>query len=167
VRDLTAATGRPPRGWLGPALTETEQTLELLAEAGFTYTLDWVVDDQPFPLPVGGRRFISMPYTVEINDITAFLVYGSTPADFKQAAIDHFDLLRAESARRPGAVFGLALHPFLMNQPSRHRYLVEMLEYIAGHDDVWMATADDIAAWYLDHHYDAAVAALEDARRQR
>ena len=104
---------------------------------------------------------------MEINDITAFLVYGSTPAEFKQAATDHFDLLLAESERHPGAVFCLALHPFLINQPSRHRYLVEMLQYFTAHDNVWLATADEIADWYLTQHYDTALTALQAARRRR
>lgn len=160
IRDTIAgATGTAPRGWLGPALTETENTLPLLAQLGFTYSLDWVADDQPFPLDVDGHRFISVPYSIEINDIPAFLDHHMTAAAFGQAIVDHVELLRAESARRPGAVLGCALHPFLINQPSRHRYLAEALERIRGYEDVWFATSDEIAAWYLDHHYDGAVAA--------
>jgi peptidoglycan/xylan/chitin deacetylase (PgdA/CDA1 family) len=159
VETLSTATGSSPRGWLGPALTETENTPTLLAELGFTYSLDWVADDQPFPLRVADHRFISVPYSIEINDIPAFLDLGMTPADFGQAIIDHVELLRAESGRRPGAVLGVALHPFLSNQPSRHRYLAEALEHIRQFSDVWFTTSDDIATWYLDNYYDAAVAA--------
>lgn len=159
---ITAATGKAPRGWLGPALTETENTPELLAELGFTYTLDWVADDQPFPLSLdGGAKMISVPYSIEVNDIPAFLDHDMTAADFGQMIKDHFDLLHAESAMRPGAVFGLSLHPFLINTPSRHRYLREALEHITGHDDVWYTTSDDIAEWYMQKHYDAAVTAMD------
>jgi peptidoglycan/xylan/chitin deacetylase (PgdA/CDA1 family) len=161
IRDtISEATGAAPRGWLGPALTETENTLPLLAELGFTHSLDWVADDQPFPLDVDGHRFISVPYSVEINDIPAFLDRNMSAAEFGQAIVDHVDLLRAESARRPGAVLGCALHPFLINQPSRHRYLVEALERIRGYEDVWFTTTDEIAGWYLDNYYDDAVATL-------
>ena len=158
---ITAATGKSPRGWLGPALTETENTPELLAELGYTYTLGWVADDQPFPLSLDdGGRMISVPYSIEVNDIPAFLDHDMTAPDFGQMIEDHFDLLHEESARRPGAVFGLSLHPFLINQPSRHRYLVEALEHIAGREDVWYTTSDDIADWYMQHHYETAVAAM-------
>jgi allantoinase len=163
VDTITKATGRSPRGWLGPALTETEHTPALLAELGFTYTLDWVADDQPFPLEVTGSRFISVPYSVEVNDIPAFLDRGMSAAEFGQAIVDHMELLRAESQRRPGGVLGLALHPFLVNQPFRHRYLVEALERVRAFDDVWFTTSDDLAAWYLDHYYDDAVNAATDA----
>ena len=164
VDTISEATGRPPRGWLGPALTETEHTPSLLAEVGFTYSLDWVADDQPFPLEVDGYRFISVPYSVEINDIPAFLDRGMTAAAFGQAIVDHLELLRAESRRRPGGVLGIALHPFLINQPSRHRYLAEALERVRGFDDVWFTTSDDLAAWYLDHYYDGAVNAAAEMR---
>ena len=160
VATISSATGKHPSGWLGPALTETESTPRLLAENGFGYTLDWVADDQPFPLDVEGHRMISVPYSIEVNDIPAFLDQGMSPREFGQAVVDQFDLLHEESARRPGAVFGLSLHPFLINQPWRHRYLREALEQLREHDDVWFTTSDDIAAHYLEHHYDAAAAAL-------
>jgi peptidoglycan/xylan/chitin deacetylase (PgdA/CDA1 family) len=159
VETITTATGKAPRGWLGPALTETANSLDLLAENGFTYSLDWVADDQPFPLSVAGARMASVPYSIEINDIPFFLDRGLTAPEFKQAIIDQFDCLRKESARWPGHVFGVSLHPFLINQPSRQRYLEEALDHVCRHDDVWLTTSDDIAAWYLEHYYDDAVAA--------
>ncbi len=165
VDTIAEATGQPPRGWLGPALTETEHTLAILAEQGFTYTLDWVADDQPFPLALNGRRFISVPYSVEINDITAFLDHGMSPAEFGRRR-GPLGAAACGERRRPGAVFGLALHPFLMNQPSRHRYLVEALKRIRGFDDVWFTTSDEVANWYLKHYYDAAVGSAIDAPRR-
>lgn len=167
VKTITTATGKAPRGWLGPALTETENTLALLAELGFSYSLDWVADDQPFPFEIEGKRFASVPYSIEINDIPAFLDQGMAPSTFRQAIVDHFDLLREESKRRPGGVLGVSLHPFLINQPSRHRYLVEALEYVRQFDDVWCTTSDDIAGWYLENHYDEAVEAQASSRASR
>jgi allantoinase len=161
VTTLSDATGRRPRGWLGPALTETDATLSLLAELGFTYTLDWVADDQPVPLQGLGAPFASVPYSMEVNDIPAVLERGFSGAQFGQLIVDQFDLMRAESARRPGGVFGIALHPFLVNQPTRHRYLAEALAHVAGHDDVWLTTSDAIADWYVEHHHDRAVAVLD------
>ena len=135
-----------------------------LAEQGFTYILDWCADDQPFPLNVQAGRMISVPYSVELNDITLFLGTGVQGADFAQLVSDQFEVLHEESKRRPGAVMALSLHPFLINQPFRHKYLVQVLEEVRGHDDVWFATSDEIADWYLERCYDDAVAALEAAR---
>jgi allantoinase len=161
VDTFTESTGTAPKGWLGPALTETPQTPDLLAEAGFTYTMDWIVDDQPFPMPVrGDQRFISVPYSAEINDIPAFLALGASAQDFGQMIVDQFDVLYEESARRPGGVVAVSLHPFLVNVPFRHKYIKAALEHIVGHDDVWVTTSDAIADHYLDNYYDDAVASL-------
>lgn len=93
VTTLTTATGQAPKGWLGPALTETAQSVELLRENGFTYSLDWAADDQPFPMGDEHRRFISVPYSIEINDIPAFVDQGLTPTQFTQLIIDQFQVL--------------------------------------------------------------------------
>lgn len=158
--ELTEATGKAPRGWLGPAFTETPNTLGLLAENGFTYSLDWNADDQPFPLTVSGARFISVPYTIEVNDITAHIGQDLTAKQFATMVVDQFEVMYEEAAARPGSVFSVALHPFVTGHPFRHRELAPAFREIAGRDDVWYTTTDDVAQWYLDNHYDAAAAAL-------
>jgi peptidoglycan/xylan/chitin deacetylase (PgdA/CDA1 family) len=163
---LLAATGTAPRGWLGPALTETESTLRLLAELGFSYSLDWIADDQPFPLIAGTSPFVSVPYSIEINDIPAFVDQALTPRQFTEVAIDHFEVLHEESHRRPGAVYALSLHPFLVGQPFRHRHLLDILEAISGHEDVWYANSDEIADWYITNHLSAAEAAIDQYERK-
>jgi allantoinase len=160
---IERATGVRPRGWLGPALTETADTPALLAELGYTYSLGWgVADDQPFPLDVaGGARMIAVPYSIEVNDIPVFLDQSTTAEAFADMILAQFGVLRAEAARRPGAVFGLSLHPFLVGQPFRIPALRRALEAIVACDDVWLATSDEIADWYLDTAYDAARRALD------
>jgi allantoinase len=160
IRDvLTATTGRAPRGWLGPALTETGHTVDLLAELGFTYSLDWIADDRPFPIDVASQSpFASIPYSIEINDIPVFVDQGLPPAVFEHMVIDQFETLRAESHELPGAVFSLSLHPFLVGQPFRAKYLSRALAAISDFDDVWYANTDEIAEWYL------AAALAEDRR---
>jgi peptidoglycan/xylan/chitin deacetylase (PgdA/CDA1 family) len=155
VETITAATGQQPRGWLGPALTETFNTPELLRELGVTYLLDWCNDDQPFPLNVKSGRMISVPYSIEMNDVSLFVGKSLSPADFAQMVMDQFDVLYEEGAHS-GRVMCLALHPFIISQPFRHKYLDKALAYIAGHDRVWLTTSDEIAEWYFSHAYDAA-----------
>jgi allantoinase len=159
VATITAATGQQPRGWLGPALTETFNTPEILSELGLTYLLDWCNDDQPFPLTVKSGRMISVPYSIEMNDVSLFVGKSLTPADFAQIVMDQFDVLYEEGAHS-GRVMCLALHPFIISQPFRHKYLDKALAYIAGHDRVWLTTSDEIAEWYFSHAYDAAVNAI-------
>ena len=148
VQTIERATGRRPRGWMGPALTETFETPRLLAELGLQYVLDWTNDDQPYRLTVPGM--LSVPYSVELNDIGVFVFKSYTGPEFVQMMKDQFDQLYADSSSG-GRVMALALHPFVIGQPFRLRYLDEALEYIASHEGVWLTTSDEIA-----EHYDRA-----------
>ena len=141
---IETATGQRPRGWMGPGLTETHNTPQLLAELGYQYVLDWTNDDQPYRLNVPGM--LSVPYTVELNDLGLFL-RGLTGPDFLQMVKDQYDVLRDESAGT-GRVMALALHPFVIGQAFRAKYLDLALEYISAQPDVWMTTSDAIAEHY-------------------
>lgn len=146
VETIEKATGQPPRGWMGPGLTETFQTPALLAELGLTYVLDWTNDDQPYPLNVPG--LLSVPYSVEVNDLGLFITKGLTGPDFLRIVKDQVDQLYEDSADS-GRVMALALHPFVISQPFRHKYLDQALEYVANHPGVWLTTSDEIAEQYV------------------
>jgi allantoinase len=150
VDTITSATGRPVRGWLGPALTETFETPRLLKELGLTYILDWCADDQPFALNVQGM--FSVPYSIEINDITLCVGKSLSGADFCQMIVDQFDQLYKDS-ETSGRVMALCLHPFVSNQPHRQKYLEQALAYISRHEGVWLTTSDEIAAHYVGNHH--------------
>ncbi|MFD8499869.1 polysaccharide deacetylase family protein [Amycolatopsis sp. NPDC059657] len=145
VETITAATGRRPQGWMGPGLTETFNTPALLAELGLSYTLDWTNDDQPYSLNVPGM--ISVPYSVELNDLLLF-GRGITGPEFLRMVKDQYEQLHADS-EHGGRVMALALHPFVIGQPFRHKYLDQALEYLASRPDIWLTTSDEIAGHYL------------------
>ena len=146
---IESATGQRPRGWLGPALTESPHTNDVLAELGYTHTLNWGIDDEPVRLTAGGGDFLSVPYASEFNDIPIFAMQGQTGAQWAEAICDQFDQLLAEGADRP-RVMSFGVHPFLTGQPYRARHFVTALEHMTKHgDDVWFATTDEIADWYL------------------
>ena len=147
VDAIVEATGRAPRGWMGPGLTETHHTPELLAQLGFQYVLDWTNDDQPYPLTVPGM--ISVPYSVELNDLLIF-GKGITGPEFLQMVKDQYEQLHADSATS-GRVMALALHPFVIGQPFRHKYLDEALGWLAAQPDAWLTTSDDIAGHFCEH----------------
>jgi len=97
-----------------------------------------------------------VPYSIEMNDVSLFVGKSLAPADFEQMVKDQFDVLYDEGAHS-GRVMGLALHPFIVNQPFRHKYLDRALEYITSKPDVWLATSDEIADWYFAQGYDIAI----------
>ena len=159
IETVIRCTGQRPVGWLSPALTNTPRTLDLLAEHGFTYTCDLFHDDQPFPVRVRSGRLISLPYTLDLNDVVVLQSYLYSPDDYARMIIDQFDVLHAEG-ERSARVMCVALHPYLVGQAHRVRPLERALEHIAGRDDVWIATGREIADWYLREHYDEVAAAV-------
>ena len=152
LREMTdtirGSTGQQPRGWIGPVLTETYETPRLLRELGYTYVLDWCSDDQPFPLNVTPGPMISVPYSIELNDATLFVGRNMSGVDFERALIDQFDVLY-EEASESARVMAVGLHPWIVGQPFRFKYLERAIEHIARRDGVWLATSDQIADWYL------------------
>jgi peptidoglycan/xylan/chitin deacetylase (PgdA/CDA1 family) len=143
VDTIAAATGSRPKGWMGPGLTETLNTPKLLAELGLSYVLDWTSDDQPYRLNVPGM--ISVPYTVELNDLSLFLTRGTTGPEFVQIVKDQYEQLRSEG---DGRVMALALHPFVTGQAFRAKYLDQALAFLAEQPDLWLTTSDQIAEHY-------------------
>ncbi|MFQ6325382.1 polysaccharide deacetylase family protein [Nocardia sp. CWNU-33] len=158
VQTIEKATGRKPQGWMGPALTQTFRTPELLTELGLSYALDWTNDDQPYQTKVPG--LLNLPYSVELNDINLFVSKSTTGPDFVQIVTDQLDQLYADSATS-GRVMALALHPFVIGQAFRSKYLDQALEYVVNHPGVWLTTSDEIAA-----HYSGASGLAESARSE-
>jgi allantoinase len=147
LETITKSVGKKPRGWLGPALTETDNTLDLLAEAGIEYVADWCNDEQPYFMKTRHGSIVAIPYTLEIGDIPAFLQHGSSGEDFYKMIVDQFDTMYEDGKKQP-RVFCIALHPFLVGHPFRARHLERALAYIRQHDAVWITTASAIVDWY-------------------
>jgi allantoinase len=95
-------TGKPPRGWESPGLTETDETLDYLAEAGIEYVADWVLDEQPVTLKTSHGDIVSVPYTVEINDVVISAVQQQPSDEIFRRGRDHFDRLYIDGAARDG-----------------------------------------------------------------
>ncbi len=157
IRTIAEHSGQRVAGWLSPALTNTERTMELLAEYGIKYTCDLFHDDQPQPVRTTRGRLISVPYSLEMNDTVVLLFNAGSPRYYAEILKRQFDQLYEEGAEN-GKVMCIPLHPFLIGQPHRIGPFAEALEYITGHDEVWITTGREIAEWYDAHYYDAALA---------
>ena len=156
VEAIHKGTGKRPRGWLSPALSETTRTLDLLAAAGIDYVGNWVNDDQPYAMRVKSGRMLSMPYSAEINDIPALLGLHQSPEMFGQMIRDQFDVLYEDGAKT-GRVMSICLHPFLIGHPHRSKYLDQALKHITSRQEVWLATGSEIADWYRKNYLDGFV----------
>lgn len=143
---ITAFEGRRPLGWLGPWISESRVTPDLLAEAGYTYVLDWCMDDQPVWMATrAGGHILAVPYPQELNDIPAIVARKDSASQFADMILGNFDEMLDQAERQP-LVMGIALHPYIVGQPYRLRELRRALAHIAAHRDrIWITTAGAIA----------------------
>jgi allantoinase len=147
IKAITDLTGKPPRGWESPGLTETDETVDLLAEAGIEYVADWVLDDQPVPVITRSGTMTSIPYTVEINDVVISNLQQQPSDEIFRRGRDQFDRLYLEGAKSP-RVMAISIHPFLTGVPHRIKYLEALYDYILGHAGVKVWTGSEILDWY-------------------
>ena len=145
---IAEATGRKPRGWLGPGLTETWETPDLLVEEGYDYVCDWVLDDQPVWLKTRTKPIVNVPYTQECNDVAMMLIQHHKASEYRDRALDQFEQIHADAAKS-ARVMALVLHPYIMGAPHRIRYFREVIEAIRGKPDVLFWTGEQIFDWYV------------------
>ena len=151
--------GQRPAGYLAPALSHSERTVDLFAEAGGLYTCDLFHDDQPTPLTLrSGKPFVSVPYSLEMNDASAYVVNKVTPRDYGQMLKDCFDRLYAEGS----TAMCIPTHNYQVACPHRLKAFEEALEYITGHDGVWVTTGREIADFYLQNCLSEAQQAIAE-----
>jgi allantoinase len=144
---IVRATGSPPRGWLGPGLTETWETPDLLVEEGFDYVADWVLDDQPVWLKTRTTPILNVPYTQECNDVAMMLIQHHSASEYRDRALDQFEQIYADSAQS-ARVMALSVHPYIMGVPHRLKYLRAVFESIRAKHDVKFWTGAQIVDWY-------------------
>lgn len=147
VKAISDFTGKAPRGWESPGLTETDETVDLLAEAGIEYVADWVLDEQPVPIRTRRGNLVSVPYTVEINDVVISAVQQHRSDEILRRGRDQFDRLYLDGAKAP-RVMAISIHPYLTGVPHRIKYLEALYDYILGHEGVVMWTGEEILDWY-------------------
>ena len=156
IDTLKRHTGKQLKGMLGPAITGTVRTPDLMAEAGLIYHTDWVHDDQPVPINVRSGKLVSVPYSSELNDSPLFMKNHYEGDYFQRICQAQFDQLYKEGAES-GRVMCIALHPYAIGKPHRVKYLDRTLSYIMSHDGVWQTTADEIAEYNIANYYEQAV----------
>jgi allantoinase len=145
---LEGFTGKRPVGWLGPGLTQTYETPELLAEAGVKYIGDYVYDDEPTEIRTEKGPLYTLPYTVELNDIPMMMVQHHSAEELLKRATDQFDRLYAEGVGR-AKIMAVAVHPYISGAPHRIKYFEAIYDHAKRHPGVLFWTGEQILDWYL------------------
>jgi putative urate catabolism protein len=143
-------TGARPTGWyLGRCSPNTHR---LVAEdGGFVYNADSYADDVPYWDRSWGEPQLMVPYTLDANDMRFATPQGFNSGEqFYRYLKDTFKTLRAEGGR----MMSVGLHCRLAGRPGRAAAVRKFLKYLAGKDDVWVATRLDIANHWRAQHPD-------------
>jgi len=147
VEAIRAFTGKAPRGWESPGLTETYDTVDHLAAAGIEYVADWVLDDQPVEIATRHGPILSIPYTVETNDIPMMALQQHSAAEMLRRGIDQFERLYQESAEIT-RVMAVSVHPYITGVPHRIGYFERLYAHFRSKPGVLLWTGEQILDWY-------------------
>jgi hypothetical protein len=148
IAALTDAGGHRPVGWLAPGLTETLDTPDLLAEAGIRYCADFVIDDLPAPLRTKHGPMLTMPYSVELNDIPIMMIQHHRAEELYDRTVAQFDRLYAEADTQGAKVMGLAVHAYISGVPHRIGWFEKALAHMAARPGTLFWQGRQIMDWY-------------------
>ncbi len=148
VKVLREFTGRQPVGWMGPGLTETLETPELLAAAGIRYVADWVIDDEPCTIRTRHGNLVTMPYSLELNDIAMMVVQHHAAREWEVRCMDYFERVHREGKER-AKVMAIAVHPYISGVPHRIGYFEAVFRRLRKQKGVLFWTGEQILDWYV------------------
>jgi peptidoglycan/xylan/chitin deacetylase (PgdA/CDA1 family) len=141
-------SGTRPRGWFGPGLTQTLDTVDYLAEAGIEYIGDWVADDEPVTVNTKHGTIVALPYTFEVHDIVMMNLQHHMSDAYYVRAMDQFRWLYKEAGER-AKIMAVSMHPYLSGVPHRIAHVERALNEILSHDGVVSWNGVQILDWYL------------------
>ena len=145
------AVGKKSPGWLSSSLRSTPNTPEIIAKKGMKFICDYMNDEQPYIMDTRYGPIVAIPYSIEVNDFGFFLRRNFTTTQTLEMLKEQFDQLYEES-KITGKLMSVGLHPHVSGHPFRIRAIRDFLKYVKTFDDVWWASREEIADWYLENH---------------
>jgi OHCU decarboxylase len=165
IRIHAEVTGERPRGWYTGRTSEHTNRL-VAEEGGFLYSADSYADELPYWEEHGRRLQLIVPYTLDANDMRFATPQGFNSGDQFYAYLkDTFDVLYAEGETSP-RMMSVGLHCRLVGRPGRAAALARFLDYVASHEDVWVARRIDIARHWIRRHGPAGLKPSTASRAQ-
>jgi len=174
IDTLTAITGRRPLGFRSPAWEMTAGMLVALKVRGLSYDSSLMGHDHPYALD----GVTELPVQWLIDDAIHFKFFGGGADKWPPRSAAEVGTMwrdEFEAGRRFGQLFMVTVHPWLSGRAARLAMLEDLLTHITAQNDVWCATAAELAEWHrssanaarFDHASDLASLAAhlpKDAR---
>ena len=148
VTAIKEITGKGPVGWESPGLTETDTTLDYLSANGIRYVADWVIDDQPCWIEAEPQRMVSVPYTVELNDIPIFALQNHSSDEFYKRGVLQLERMVKDS-QTSTRVMAISVHPYLTGVPHRIAAFERFLDVVMQEKDAEIMTGEEIYRWFI------------------
>jgi peptidoglycan/xylan/chitin deacetylase (PgdA/CDA1 family) len=151
VAALQSVTGQRPAGWVSPAAESNQDTIELLAAAGFTYHGDLQDDELPYFVHAGDKIVVEIPYRLvgNLNDLSILTRNVTSVSTAAAHLCDAFDAYYAAAAVRP-LIFSYGMHPYISGRPDNAMVLRRLLEHIHSRSGVWVTTYAGMAGWWRE-----------------
>jgi len=151
IRIHAEVAGRRPLGFY-QGRTSAHSIELAMEEQGFLYCADSYADELPYWIDGPHGPQLIVPYTLDANDMRFATAQGFNSGDqFFAYLKDSFDILYAEGADRP-RMLSVGLHCRLAGRPGRSAALLRFLDYVQGHEKVWLARRLDIARHWISTH---------------
>jgi allantoinase len=151
VEAIKKETGQRPLGWNSRGQSLATRGL-LIEEGGFLYDSDSYAEDLPYFVEANGKKWLTIPYSFETNDMKYFRPPGhGTPDDFLAQLKATFDCLYAEGDTHP-KMMSIGLHMRYSGSPAGASAVADFIKYARSYPRVWFARRIDIAHWWLDHY---------------
>jgi allantoinase len=148
VTAIKEITGKGPVGWESPGLTETDTTLDYLSANGIRYVADWVIDDQPCWIEAEPQKMVSVPYTVELNDIPVFALQNHSSDEFYKRGVLQLERMVKDS-QASTRVMAISVHPYLTGVPHRIAAFEKFLDVVMQEKDAEIMTGEEIYRWFI------------------
>ncbi|HVR67148.1 MAG TPA: allantoinase PuuE [Verrucomicrobiae bacterium] len=145
IRIQMEVTGTRPLGWYTGRCSVNTRRL-VMEEGGFLYDSDDYSDELPFWVAGPTGPHLVIPYTLDANDMRFATPQGFNSGDqFYSYLKDSFDVLYAEGRAGAPKMMSVGLHCRLAGRPGRAASLQRFVDYVQGHDRVWLPRRIDIA----------------------
>ena len=146
VDTVSAASGKPLRGWHSPGYSQSSNTLPLLAEAGIDYVMDWANDDLPYLMRTDAGPLTAMPLGYELADRHMLVHHNLSVDEYATQVLRACDRLRAEATHmKGGRLLSLSVSPWVLGYPHRIATFERLLRSILSSGTIWVATGAEIA----------------------